>query len=78
MLEAGSAIAAGHAVLKPWVLGRLAEGTRRAAKAWGLQLLCKDPRWYSHSLTVIEVPKVGSMLPGTLPACLPACAEILY
>lgn len=36
---------------------RFAEGTRRAVQAWGLKLLCKDPRWYSNSLTVIEVPK---------------------
>ena len=37
---------------------RLAEGTRKAVDAWGLKLLCKDPRWKSDSLTVIEVPKV--------------------
>ena len=24
--------------------------------AWGLQLLCKNPRWRSDSLSVIEVP----------------------
>ncbi|KAK9807206.1 hypothetical protein WJX73_008893 [Symbiochloris irregularis] len=36
---------------------RLAEGTRRAAKAWGLELLVKDPRWNSDSLTVIQVPE---------------------
>ena len=36
---------------------RLAEGTRAAVKAWGLDLLCKVPRWYSDALTVIEVPK---------------------
>ncbi|KAK9842890.1 hypothetical protein WJX74_003974 [Apatococcus lobatus] len=36
---------------------RLAEGTRKAAEAWGLKLLCKDPRWRSDSLTVIEVPE---------------------
>jgi len=35
---------------------RFAEGTRRAVKAWGLELLCKDPRWNSNSLTVIKVP----------------------
>lgn len=39
---------------------RLAEGTRKAVDAWGLKLLCKDPRWKSDSLTVIEVPEVGS------------------
>lgn len=37
--------------------GRLAEGTRRAVKAWGLELLCSDPRWYSNSLTVIKFPE---------------------
>eukprot|EP00958_Prasinococcus_capsulatus_P027525 scaffold5608_cov386-Prasinococcus_capsulatus_cf.AAC.2 len=35
---------------------RLAEGTRKAVKAWGLELLCKDERWNSNSLTVIKVP----------------------
>lgn len=25
--------------------------------AWGLKLLCKNPRWRSNSLSVIEVPK---------------------
>ena len=35
---------------------KLAEGTRKAVKAWGLELLCKEPRWYSDSLTVVETP----------------------
>jgi len=35
---------------------RLAEGTRKAVAAWGLKLLCKNPRWQSDSLTVIEAP----------------------
>lgn len=35
---------------------RLATGTRLAVKAWGLELLCQDPRWYSNSLTVIQAP----------------------
>ena len=35
---------------------RLAEGTRKAVKAWGLELLCREPRWRSDSLTVIESP----------------------
>lgn len=35
---------------------RLAEGVRQAVKGWGLTLLCKNPRWYSDSLTVVEVP----------------------
>lgn len=39
---------------------RLAEGTRRAVKAWehaGLSVLCTNPRWYSNSLTVVKVPE---------------------
>ena len=36
---------------------RLAEGTRAAVKAWGLKLLCENPRWYSDALTVIQVPR---------------------
>lgn len=36
---------------------RLGEGARKAVKGWGLELLCKDPRWRSDSLTVIETPK---------------------
>jgi alanine-glyoxylate transaminase/serine-glyoxylate transaminase/serine-pyruvate transaminase len=35
---------------------RLGEGARRAAAAWGLPLLCKDARWNSNSLTVIQTP----------------------
>jgi alanine-glyoxylate transaminase/serine-glyoxylate transaminase/serine-pyruvate transaminase len=38
-------------------LCRLAEGTRKAVEGWGLQLLCKDKRWQSDSLSVIEVPE---------------------
>ena len=37
---------------------RLGEGTRKAVEGWGLKLLCKDPRWNSDSLTVIETPQV--------------------
>ena len=36
---------------------RLANGTRRAVAAWGLDMLCKEPRWYSDALTVIETPQ---------------------
>lgn len=36
---------------------RLAEGCRAAVAGWGLETLCKNPRWKSDSLTVIEVPK---------------------
>lgn len=35
---------------------RLAEGTRKAVDAWGLKLLCQEPRWRSNALTVISVP----------------------
>ena len=34
----------------------MAEGTRRAVAGWGLELLCKEDRWKSDSLTVVEVP----------------------
>ncbi|MEW5304980.1 MAG: hypothetical protein WDW36_007552 [Sanguina aurantia] len=36
---------------------RLATGVRKAVGGWGLEVLCKDPRWYSDTLTVVEVPK---------------------
>ena len=36
---------------------RHAEATRRAVKAWGLELLCKNPSEYSSSLTAIMVPE---------------------
>jgi alanine-glyoxylate transaminase/serine-glyoxylate transaminase/serine-pyruvate transaminase len=35
---------------------RHAEATRRAAKAWGLDILCREPRHYSSSLTAIMMP----------------------
>jgi alanine-glyoxylate transaminase/serine-glyoxylate transaminase/serine-pyruvate transaminase len=35
---------------------RLAEGTRRAVKAWGLELCARDPRWYSDTVSAIMVP----------------------
>jgi alanine-glyoxylate transaminase / serine-glyoxylate transaminase / serine-pyruvate transaminase len=35
---------------------RHAEATRRAVKAWGLEILCKEPRHYSSSLTAILMP----------------------
>ena len=45
---------------------RLAEGTRKAVEGWGLKLLCKEKRWNSDSLTVIETPEVDLTcnLPG--------------
>jgi alanine-glyoxylate transaminase/serine-glyoxylate transaminase/serine-pyruvate transaminase len=35
---------------------RLAEATRRAAAAWGLELIAQDPREYANSLTAVFVP----------------------
>jgi len=36
--------------------GRLAEASRRAVRAWGLEILCVDPREYSNSLTAVLMP----------------------
>jgi alanine-glyoxylate transaminase/serine-glyoxylate transaminase/serine-pyruvate transaminase len=36
---------------------RHAEATRRAARAWGLELLCRNPAEYSSSLTAIMMPE---------------------
>jgi alanine-glyoxylate transaminase/serine-glyoxylate transaminase/serine-pyruvate transaminase len=36
---------------------RHAEGVRRAAAAWGLEVWCKDPKYYSSSLTAILLPE---------------------
>ena len=35
---------------------RLAEATRRAAGAWGLETVCADPSQYSHSVTALFMP----------------------
>ena len=35
---------------------RFGEATRRAVRAWGLELLCADPREYSDVLTAIMMP----------------------
>ncbi len=35
---------------------RLAEATRRAVKAWGLEILCVNPEEYSNSLTAVLMP----------------------
>lgn len=35
---------------------RHAEATRRAANAWGLEVLCKNPAEYSSSLTAVMMP----------------------
>jgi len=36
---------------------RHAEATRRAAQAWGLEVLCLEPRHYSSSLTAVLMPE---------------------
>jgi alanine-glyoxylate transaminase/serine-glyoxylate transaminase/serine-pyruvate transaminase len=36
---------------------RLAEATRRAVRAWGLEILCADPEEYSSSLTAALTPE---------------------
>lgn len=35
---------------------RLAEATRRAIRAWGLEILCLNPEEYSNSLTAVRMP----------------------
>ncbi len=35
---------------------RLAEGTRQAVKAWGLELCARAPRWHSDTVSAIMVP----------------------
>jgi alanine-glyoxylate transaminase / serine-glyoxylate transaminase / serine-pyruvate transaminase len=36
---------------------RLAEGTRRAIRAWGLDIICSDPKYYSPTITGILMPE---------------------
>jgi alanine-glyoxylate transaminase/serine-glyoxylate transaminase/serine-pyruvate transaminase len=36
---------------------RHGEATRRAVRAWGLEVLCRDPAYYSASLTAILMPE---------------------
>ncbi len=36
---------------------RLAEGVRRAVRAWGLSILCQDPTAYSNTLTTVVMPE---------------------
>jgi alanine-glyoxylate transaminase/serine-glyoxylate transaminase/serine-pyruvate transaminase len=35
---------------------RFAEATRRAVRAWGLELFCLDPARYSDSMTAVQMP----------------------
>ncbi len=36
---------------------RHAEATRRAVRAWGMEVQCAEPRHYSSSLTAVRVPE---------------------
>jgi alanine-glyoxylate transaminase / serine-glyoxylate transaminase / serine-pyruvate transaminase len=36
---------------------RLAEATRRAVRAWGLEIICRDPKYYSPTITAIMMPE---------------------
>jgi alanine-glyoxylate transaminase/serine-glyoxylate transaminase/serine-pyruvate transaminase len=36
---------------------RLAEATRRAVRAWGLEILCRDPKYYSPTITAVLLPE---------------------
>ena len=35
---------------------RFAEATRRAVRAWGLEILCRDPKYYSPTVTAVVLP----------------------
>src|SRR6201985_2854091 len=35
---------------------RLAEATRRAVKTWGLEIMCRDPKFYSPTITAVLLP----------------------
>ena len=36
---------------------RLAEATRRAVRAWGLDTVCRDPKYYSPTVTAVLMPE---------------------
>src|SRR5262249_56296605 len=36
---------------------RLAEATRRAVRTWGLEILCRDPKHYSATVTAVLLPE---------------------
>ena len=36
---------------------RLAEATRRAVRAWGLEIMCRDPKYYSPTVTAVLLPE---------------------
>ena len=35
---------------------RLAEATRRAVRGWGLEIMCRDPNYYSPTITAVLIP----------------------
>src|SRR5258708_13368891 len=35
---------------------RFAEATRTAIRAWGLEILCRDPKYYSPPITALLLP----------------------
>jgi alanine-glyoxylate transaminase/serine-glyoxylate transaminase/serine-pyruvate transaminase len=51
---------------------RHAEATRRAVRAWGLEIQCAEPRHYSSSLTAVRVPE-GHSADGLRAAILARC-----
>ncbi len=51
---------------------RHAEATRRAVRAWGLEIQCADPRHYSSSLTAVRVPE-GHSADGLRATILARC-----
>jgi alanine-glyoxylate transaminase/serine-glyoxylate transaminase/serine-pyruvate transaminase len=36
---------------------RLAEATRRAVRTWGLEIMCKDAKYYSPTITAVMLPE---------------------
>jgi alanine-glyoxylate transaminase / serine-glyoxylate transaminase / serine-pyruvate transaminase len=36
---------------------RLAEATRCAVRAWGLEILCREPKYYSPTITAVLLPE---------------------
>jgi alanine-glyoxylate transaminase / serine-glyoxylate transaminase / serine-pyruvate transaminase len=36
---------------------RLAEATRRAVRGWGLEIMCRDPKYYSPTITAVMLPE---------------------
>ena len=36
---------------------RLAEATRRAIRGWGLDTICRDPKYYSPTITAVLLPE---------------------